>query len=294
MLTYSELIDLRDKLVSGNIGLELAKAQYWHDSDGGQRSWYTKDWKERKIKFIKDKCELCSSTDKLIVQHLSHPRKYSEYLREITRKYAKDLIDTNQEISISEFTDYVIKNHDYVPVPLCPSCHAKNPSKRVRKVPKYRCPDCKHEFDETIHKSVDELISIFYENKYAYEIVDKCFVSRDKWKNKNNLSGVKYWMQREYAKNKDSETIDKEAFLLHVNDCIKYLSFEDAITACKKCAYNLDIKKMDLCPKCKQHYKGLQYPTCIECLPEEKRKEVLESIQFGKEWYEMHKMLGID
>jgi hypothetical protein len=52
--------------------------------------------------------------------------------------------------------------------------------------------------------------------------------------NKNNLSGVKYWMQRECAKNKDSEKIDKEAFLLHLNDCIKYRSFKDAITACKK------------------------------------------------------------
>lgn len=89
-------------------------------------------------------------------------------------------------------------------------------------------------------------------------------------------------------KNKDSEEIEKKAFLLHLNDSIKYLSFEDAITACKKCAYNLDIKKRDLCPNCKQNYKGLQYPTCIECLPEEKRKAVLESIEFGKEWREMY------
>lgn len=51
---------------------------------------------------------------------------------------------------------------------------------------------------------------------------------------------------------------------------------------------------MELCPQCKQNYKGLQYPTCIDCLPEEKRKAALESIQFGKEWYEMHKELGID
>lgn len=89
-------------------------------------------------------------------------------------------------------------------------------------------------------------------------------------------------------KKKDSKTIETEAFLLHISDCIKYLSFEDAITACKKCAYNLNIKDMDLCPKYKKHYKGLQYPTCIECLPEERRNEVLESIQFGKEWHEMH------
>ncbi len=294
MLTYNETIVLRDKLRNSEIGFEYAQAHYWKDFKEGQKSWETKDWKERRSKFLKEKCEICCSKETLTIQHLSHPRKYSEYLREITREYTKNHIVTNPEIKKSEFTDYVVKNHDYVPVPLCPNCKGKNPSKRVRKIPKYRCAYCKHEFDEPIYRSVNELISIFYENEEAYEIQDKCFVSKDKWRNKNNLTSVRYWLQRERAKKKDSEQIDKEAFLLHLNDCIKYLSFEDAITACRKCAYKFDIKKMELCPKCKQHYKGLEYPTCIECLPEEKRKAALESIQFGKEWHEIHKKLGID
>ncbi len=50
MLTYSELIELRDKLVNGEIGFEFAKAQYWTDFKEGQRSWHTKDWKERRSK----------------------------------------------------------------------------------------------------------------------------------------------------------------------------------------------------------------------------------------------------
>ncbi|MDX6187825.1 hypothetical protein SGQ83_00545 [Flavobacterium sp. Fl-318] len=294
MLTYNELIELRNKLTRGEIGLELAKVQYWNDSKEGQRSWNTKDWKERRSKFIKEKCEICSSREILTIQHFSHPRKYSDYLREITREYTKDYIDTNAEINKSEFINYLLRKYDYLPVPLCPNCKGKNPSERVRKIPKYRCADCKHEFDKAIYKSVDELISIFFENDEAYEVRDKCFVSKDKWRNEHNLSSVKYWQQRERVKNKDSETIEKEAFLLHLNDCIKYLSFEDSITACKKCAYHFDIKKMELCPKCKQHYKGLQYLTCIECLPEEQRKAALESIQFGKEWHDIHKRLGID
>jgi hypothetical protein len=51
---------------------------------------------------------------------------------------------------------------------------------------------------------------------------------------------------------------------------------------------------MELCPECKQYYKGLQYPTCIQCLPEEKRKIALESIEFGKEMRAIHERLGID
>ena len=82
--------------------------------------------------------------------------------------------------------------------------------------------------------------------------------------------------------------------MLYLEDNIKYLSFEDTITACKKCAYNFDINNMELCPKCKEYYKSIKYPTCIQCLPEEKRKAVLDSIEFGKEMQEMHKKLSID
>lgn len=294
MLTYNEIIELRDKLANGEIGLELAKAQYWNDFKEGQRSWHTKDWKERRTEFIKDKCEICSSEKTLTLQHLSHPRKYSEYTKDITKAYTKDYIDTNPDIDKSEFTNHILKNYDYVPIPLCPNCKCRNPNKRIRKAPQYLCTECRHEFDETINKSVEELISTFYENEEATEVRDKCFVSKDKWRNKHNLSNIRYWLQREWAKNKDAETIEKEAFLLYLNDRIKYLSFEDTITACKKCAYNFDINNKELCPKCKVYYKGIQYSTCIQCLPEDKRKIALEKIEFGKQMQELYKGLGID
>jgi len=52
------------------------------------------------------------------------------------------------------------------------------------------------------------------------------------------------------------------------------------------------MKSLELCPKCKKNYKGVQYQSCIECLPEDKRKLALEKIEAGKEWHAMHKMLG--
>jgi hypothetical protein len=294
MLTYNELTELRDKLANGEIGLELAKAKYWNDFKEGQRSWHTKDWKERRSKFIKDNCEICSSKETLTLQHRSHPRKYFEYIKDITRAYAKDYIDTNPDITKSEFSNYILKNYDYVPIPLCPNCKSRNPNKRKNKAPQYLCTECRHEFDNAVHKSVDELISTFYENKEATEVRDKCFVSKDGWRNKHNLSNITYWLQRQRAKNKHAETIDTDTFLLYLNDNIKYLSFEDTITACKKCAYNSDLNNLELCPKCKVYYKGIQYPTCIQCLPEEKRKAALEKIEFGKEWQAMHEKFGID
>lgn len=294
MLTYREVIALRDKLENDEIDLESAQAQYWKDFKEGQKSWETEDWRERRAKIIKNECEICGSKDTLTLQHLSHPKKYSEYSRDVTRAYAEEYRNTNPVIDKYEFTTYVLKKYDYVPVPFCPNCKWSNPYERVRKSPKYRCLGCRHEFDNPVYKSVDELISIFYQNEDAIEVRDKCFVSKDDWRNRHTLSNIRYWLQRERAKNKDAEKIGKETFLLYLNDSIKYLSFDDTITACRKCAFNFDINGMELCPQCKKYYKRIQYPTCIQCLPEEKRKAALEMIEFGKEWREMHKRLGLD
>ncbi len=55
----------------------------------------------------------------------------------------------------------------------------------------------------------------------------------------------------------------------------------------------MTLYNMELCPECKQHYKRLQYPTCIQCLPEERRKAALEAIEFGKKMREMHRDLEL-
>lgn len=294
MLTYNELIELKIKLINNEIEIEVAKDECFKDFNREQRSWHTKDWKERRAKIIKEKCEICSSKEALTLQHLSHPKKYSEYKRDITKAYAKDYVDSNPNIDKSEFMAHIQKNYVYIPISLCPKCNGRKPNRRTRKLPAFRCTDCKYEFEKPIHKSFHELISIFFENEDAIEVRDKCFMSKDKWRNVHNLSNIRYWLQRERAKNKDFEAIEKKAFLLYLNDNIKYLSFEDTITACKKCASYYDLYRMELCPKCKEYYKGIQYPTCIQCLPAEKRKAVQEQIDFGIEMREMHKRLGID
>jgi len=127
MLTYSEVIVLRDKLTSSEIDLESAKAQYWKDFKEGQKSWDTADWKDRRSKIIKEQCEICGSKDTLTLQHLSHPRKYSEYITDITKAYTKKFIGTNPGIDKYEFSSYVQTKYDYIPVPFCPNCKISNP-----------------------------------------------------------------------------------------------------------------------------------------------------------------------
>ena len=294
MLTYNELKDLLDKIVSGEIGLELAKEIYWSGFEKGKRSWNTKDWKERRALIIKDKCEICSSKEILTLQHLAHPRKYTDYASEIARAYTMEYINTNPEIERGELINFIQHNYTYFPIPLCPNCKSRRPNARMTKSPTFLCTSCRHEFDDAVHWTLNELLSLFYENEEAIEVRDKCFVSNDKWKNHHNLSNIRYWMQRERAQKLNKETIDKESLLHSINDVIKYLSFEDTITACKKCASYFDLYNMELCPKCKTNYKGIQYPNCIQCLPEEKRKAALEKIEFGNQFRAMEKKLGID
>ena len=294
MLIYNELIILRDKLVNNEVSVKLAQSLYWNDFKKGQRSWHSRDWKERREKVLKDKCEICNSSDTLTIQHRSHPKKYNYYLKEITRAYANNHINNNLEIDKTSFTNHVLNDYEYVPRPLCPKNKFHTPRTRKRTKPKYRCQDCKYEFEEPNFISASELISIFMKDEDAYQVRDKCFISKDKWRNKHSLSNIKYWFQRKKVKDKNSDSIEKKAFILFLEDNIKYLSFENTITACKKCASSYDLHRMELCPKCNKKYKGIQYPSCIQCLPYEKRKAIEAEIEIGRQFREMEKRLEID
>jgi len=139
MLTYIELIELREKLSYNEIEVDAAKDLYWSDFKEGKQSWHTKDRKKRRAKVIKDKCQICDSTKTLTIQHLSHPKKYADYKLELTRAFTNGHRENNPNVARSEFIDYIVRNYEYIPTPLCPNCKWSNPSVRVRKKPKYLC-----------------------------------------------------------------------------------------------------------------------------------------------------------
>lgn len=51
-------------------------------------------------------------------------------------------------------------------------------------------------------------------------------------------------------------------------------SLSNAVPLCKRCHF-ASLKGMEICPKCRSKYKSSRYETCFDCLPEEKREEVL-------------------
>lgn len=294
MLTLQELIELREKVAKDQISVQAAKKLCWKDLKPESRSWHTQDWKDRREDFLKDKCEICNSKDTLTIQHFSHSKKYNEWNSEVTKKYVNDIGNANSIIQQNEFINHIVENYDYNPVRLCPKCEGRKPNERMTKKPKFLCTKCHFEFDEPAYKSIEKIVELFYDSEDAIEVKDKCFVSKDQWKNKHNLKEIKYWLNRNRIKADNIEEIEKEAFLLYLDDNIKYLSFEGTITACKKCASYYDLHCLELCLKCKEFYKGIKYSTCIQCLPEDKRKRALEKVAFGKQWQAMEKELGID
>ena len=293
MLTLNELTKLKDSIEKGDTSIEDAKIKCWGDKKEGKRFWHTNDWKDRRSKTLKSHCEICQSDDSLVIQHLSHPRKYTEIRTEIANEYTKVHLDSMPEIDITEFTTYLSDEYEYQPVSLCPNCNARKPNKRIRKKPQFLCTDCGSEFEQTTNRSLGEMVSILYKNEDAPEIRDKCFTTKDEWKNKHSLLDVRYWRQRKKIEAANSDEIERKAFLPYLDDNIKYLSFVDTITACKKCASYYDLNRMELCPICRKNYKGIEYQSCVPCLPEEKRKIAEEKIEFGRAMREFDENLGI-
>jgi hypothetical protein len=54
----------------------------------------------------------------------------------------------------------------------------------------------------------------------------------------------------------------------------EYESLTNAIALCKRCHFS-SLKGMNLCPVCRNKYKSLNYETCFDCLPKDKKAEVL-------------------
>ncbi|WP_292387510.1 hypothetical protein [Methanosarcina sp. UBA5] len=52
-------------------------------------------------------------------------------------------------------------------------------------------------------------------------------------------------------------------------------SLTNAIVLCKRCHF-ASLRNMNLCPKCRSKYKAVNYETCFDCLPDERKTEFRE------------------
>jgi hypothetical protein len=60
---------------------------------------------------------------------------------------------------------------------------------------------------------------------------------------------------KQMVKDKYQLKTDRKAMIDYLDARIRYLSFEDTITLCRKCAFSQDINGKNLCPVCRKNYK---------------------------------------
>ena len=280
---------MKEKVSNDEISYKDAKELYFKDIE---RSWHTKDWKERRDTIIKDKCEQCGSTETLTLQHFSHPRKLNEIQYSTFQQYYENFLNENENnidslICKDDIINY-IKNAPREIKMVCPVCSGNFYTRR--KTPIHVCNRCRHEFDEPISKEMPEYVDDFVLTEEEKDRIAKLKKSSVIFYSDLLPSIIGFMVRKKYLKE-----IEKMTMLNYLNEHIEYLSFNNTKTFCKKCSFNYDKLRRDLCPICKMNYKQFQYETCVDCLPEgEKKDRIRESHAFYKEMREMEKSLGID
>ncbi|NMA84112.1 MAG: hypothetical protein GX962_09650 [Epulopiscium sp.] len=270
-MTLDELKILYHKIEENNISLEVAKEKLFT----GKRAWHEKDWAERKEKFLQSKCEQCGRTENLIVQHFWHPRKYGEYKYDAIIKYRE--IFTSETpieklVSMEDIQNYV-KKFKQTSKSICPICGYSYRERKI-KTPRFICTKCKHEFDVPLEVAwptfIDDLNNPIKGFK-PYEV---------------SFSSIR---QQLYVKKRKEAVMDiygleieREALLNYIKDSIRYQSFEDAKTWCKRCAFNYDKNQADLCPVCKKNYKKFWYDKCRKCAEKETEKELDAEVPYDE------------
>ena len=297
MMTYDEIIILKQKLEIDEISTDKAKEIYFGNLGKNIKSWHSNDWKERREYKIKDKCEQCGGIEVLTLQHLSHPKKFEQYYKNSYLYFngifnENELNDINIIIEKEDIENY-ISNTMRELFKMCPKC-GWNFRTRIKK-PQFVCTKCKHEFIEPAVKYLPEYFDDIYNNSIIPNFNKPSTAPGNRKvpyillysEIRNKITNQRL---RQIFKDKYQLKIDKKAMVDYLEANIKYLSFEDTITLCKKCAYNQDINKKDLCPVCRKNLKSVQYETCIDCIPDEERKNrIMAQIKFYKEMEEMEK-----
>jgi len=262
-MKIEELNELKLKVLNNQITVEDAKQMIFENA---KKSWHTKEWKDKRNSSLKDECEKCGSTNILTIQHTWHPKNYGECMKESTIFYYNKYEEENIKIIVVSDSEVIreFDKEDSKTQQVCPVC-GYGIRERKTMLPRYICtnPRETHQSDE-------------FEERVIPILIDDRNIRRDySWKSYER-SYLKIWWKIYNSKRnkrmfkKYGDAIEREALVMYIDDSIRYQSFEDVITVCKKCAFNTDVNNIDLCPICMKSYKKTYYDTCLSCKLEKK------------------------
>lgn len=211
------------------------------------KPWQLVDWKKKRDLKIKDYCEQCGDKEgPFVLQHTWHPPNHLFLYKEIQRQFINEKFQGGKELVSNLPTG--LQQDKYL-VNCCPECGHGSLTKRKTIKPVYRCIKCGFLFDEPEKKP----------NLYIKEI-RQIMLNYKKDLSKNYRSEIK----KRYEE-KRNELYER------------YMSCDDTVTFCKKCAYLYDVKGLKLCERCKKRYHNKRYEFCFICYKEIFGHEVVDS-----------------
>lgn len=203
-----------------------------------KKPWNSKEWKERRNETITDSsvCELCGSTENLVVHHPNS----------INFKTIKQLVNNRVYHLFSE--DYSKK------FPTKEEIEENSTRKQHRHRSHYNWHeiDLNHKF-EVDNSDMQERTMLAKEFKESDRIRFKELYGKFRQLNKDI---IELKIEKAYA-----------------DETEKYNNFEDIQIICKRCHWATH-NDMELCPICKKKYKKSNYKQCFDCLPDERKKEI--------------------
>jgi len=137
--------------------------------NSSRKPWQTKEWKEKRDKFLKgESCEWCSSNNDLVIHHKKHFYDNWEYNQiafyYFTRYFEKPSSQAEHQRLKKDAEKQVMPEY----VKSCPKCGNSGISPRTTMKPIYRCSRCSHEFDipeRKIHqKTKSQIRKIIYQS----------------------------------------------------------------------------------------------------------------------------------
>jgi len=232
---YIDQSELKQKLLANEIT--------WQDAQkliSSQKSppWKTKEWKSKRDALIATHCAQCGTNEPpLVLQHTWQPKPFSLLFREIRGNYFDQW-----NVWKSEHPLEIDMSSIQADTNACPKCHS--PTIRFRKTMKdWKCIAqesgvfCHHIFETPIR-----------------------IVSEATRKNLSKVAWVK--MLEEFD---TVFGIGKQAVIMAIDQHARYISMQDTITLCKKCAFVADRTNMVLCEICKKNYHLTRYNRCAKC-----------------------------
>lgn len=234
--------DIKQALIEGKLSPQDAMKMLTSNS---RRPWHTKEWRQQRDKLIDKQCFQCSSNDGIMVlQHLWHPKKISIIIRAVRWQHKEDYEKLHPKPPVQ-----LPPEPEPVERPACPSCNTTNVYQR-RKMADWRCNStkCGHIF---ITPATKQALTLQQRLEYGQLLRNAYRQAYSKW-------------EEEFSK-AEGDKILTDALLISIKEHERYVSCQDTVTFCKKCAFMWDKKYCKLCPVCKKHYTSFMYPTCYAC-----------------------------